>query len=125
MLENMSAGTAEQPRRMSRSRRRVRLPTDAHERRIEQLRRAYQRALGRKATLIEKAAMLRAALLTARAEAAALDATATLDDVVRLDRAAAAARARLSDLVGGFKRHKPVAVSSGPSLPDLMARHRT
>ena len=48
--------------------------------------------------------MSRAAALTARAEAAALDPDATLDDVVRIDNAAARARARLSDLIGGFAR---------------------
>jgi hypothetical protein len=40
-----------------------------------------------------------------RAEAAALDPNATLDDVVRVDNAAARARAKLSDLIG--LRRKP------------------
>ena len=66
--------------------------TAAQQRRIAQLKRAYQRELARKATVIEKAAIDRAAVLTARAEAAAIDAEASDEDVVRLDGAAHRAR---------------------------------
>jgi hypothetical protein len=81
MLENVAIQTPA----MSRPRRRPRLPTDAQARRVEQLRRAFQRILNRRPTLIEKAAMLRAAALVARAEALALDANADVLDVVRLN----------------------------------------
>src|SRR5262249_45727001 len=67
------------------------------ERRIRELRRAFQRVLKRRPTVIERTAMERAARLTARAEAAALDPAVTLDDLVRIDNLAARARARLGD----------------------------
>src|SRR5262245_47513515 len=72
----------------------------AQEHRAKQLRRAFQKALRRRPTTIERVVMARAAALTARAEAAALDPHVTLDDVVRVDNAAARARAKLADLIG-------------------------
>jgi hypothetical protein len=74
---------------MSRRRQRPRLPTDAQARRVEELRRAFQRLLGRRPTLIEKAAMLRSAALVARAEALALDPSADVNEVVKLNNLAA------------------------------------
>jgi hypothetical protein len=53
------------------------------------LRRAFQRVLNRRPTLIEKASMLRAAALVARAEALALDPNADVTDVVKLNNLAA------------------------------------
>jgi len=85
--------------------------------RVVQLKRAYQRALKRKPTVIEQVAMTRAALLTARAEAAALDPNASHDDVVRLDNAAARSRAKLFDLIGVTRR-----ASAGPSFLQAEAR---
>jgi hypothetical protein len=70
---------------MLRPRQRPRLPTDAQARRVEELRRAFQRTLNRRPTLIEKAAMLRAAALVARAETAALDPNADVSEVVKLN----------------------------------------
>jgi hypothetical protein len=81
MLENVAI----QVPTMSRSRRRPRLPTDAQARRVEQLRRAFQRVLNRRPTLIEKASMRRAAALVARAEMLALDPNANVADVVKLN----------------------------------------
>jgi hypothetical protein len=81
MLENVAI----QVPAMSRPRRRPRLPTDAQARRVEELRRAFQRMLNRRPTLIEKASMLRAAALVARAEALALDPNADVADVVKLN----------------------------------------
>jgi hypothetical protein len=74
---------------MSRRRQRPRLPTDAQARRVEELRRAFQRLLNRRPTLIEKAAMLRSAALVARAEALALDPNADVNKVVKLNNLAA------------------------------------
>jgi hypothetical protein len=85
MLENVVI----QVPAMSRSRRRPRLPTEAQARRVEELRRAFQRVLNRRPTLIEKASMLRAAARVARAEALALDPNANVADVVKLNNLAA------------------------------------
>src|SRR5438874_652192 len=81
MLENAAVQVTPMPR----PRRRPRLPTDAQARRVEQLRRAFQRVLRRRPTLVEKASMLRAAALVARAEALALDPNANVADVVKLN----------------------------------------
>jgi hypothetical protein len=59
------------------------------------LKRAFQRELGRKPTCLQRTAIDRAATLTAKAEAAALDPVTTANDVVRLDHAAARARAEM------------------------------
>jgi hypothetical protein len=101
MLENMSAETAVMPR----SRRWVRLPTEPLARRVEQLRRAYQRALGRKATMIEKADMLRAALLVAKAEQLALDPRTDVHELVKLTNLADRAVRRLG--FDGLHRRQP------------------
>ena len=69
--------------------------SDAQARRMLALKRAYQRELAHKPTLIQKTLIDRAAVLTAKAEAAALDPTTTANDVVRLDHAAARARAEM------------------------------
>jgi hypothetical protein len=71
-------------------------PVNANqERRAAALRRAFQRELGCKPTTIEGTLMDRAAVLTAKAEAAALNPATTANDVVRLDHAAARARAAM------------------------------
>jgi hypothetical protein len=80
MLENTSVQVTTIPRR----RQRPRLPIEAQARRVEELRRAFQRSLNRRPTLIEKAAMLRAAALVARAEAAALDPTMPVAELTKL-----------------------------------------
>jgi hypothetical protein len=67
----------------------------AQVRRTSALRRAFQRELGRKPTCLQRTAMDRAATMTAKAEAAALDPATTANDVVRLDNAAARARAEM------------------------------
>jgi hypothetical protein len=105
MLQNMATHTSAKASAIT-----------AQERRMAQLRRAYQRVLRRKPTMIERAAMERAARLTARAEVAALDPDATLDDVVRIDNAAARARARLADLIGGLGRRKKEPAGLGALL---------
>jgi hypothetical protein len=48
------------------------------------LRRAYTRAVGHKATTIERTAVLKAALLTAKAEAAALDPHTGVEELTKL-----------------------------------------
>jgi len=80
MLENASVQVTPVPRR----RQRPRLPIEAQARRVEELRRGFQRSLNRRPTLIEKAAMLRAAALVARAEAAALDPTMSVAELTKL-----------------------------------------
>jgi hypothetical protein len=116
VLENVPVQATATSRPKHKPGRRKRLPDEPQARRVESLRRAYQRGIGRKLTLLERAAMLRAATLTVRAEMAALDANASLEDVVRLDNAAARARAKLVDLVGSLKRHKPVGPTFGERL---------
>jgi hypothetical protein len=69
--------------------------SQAQVRRTLALKRAFQRELGRKPTCLQRTAIDRAATLTAKAEAAALDPLTTANDVVRLDRAAARARAEM------------------------------
>jgi len=64
-------------------------------RRTLALKRAFQRELGRKPTCLQRTAIDRAATLTAKAEAAVLDPLTTANDVVRLDHAAARARAEM------------------------------
>jgi hypothetical protein len=91
MLEHTRIQTAA----MSRPRRRPRLPIEAQARRVEELRRAFQRVLNRRPTLIEKAAMLRAAALVARAEAAALDPNMDVAELTKLTNIAARAERRL------------------------------
>jgi hypothetical protein len=95
ILENASVQAAA----MSRRRRRPRLPSAGQERRIEELRRAFQR---NRPTLIEKAAMLRAAALVARAEALALDPNADVGEVVKLNNLAGRA---LRSLTGERRAH--------------------
>jgi hypothetical protein len=97
-VENLSVQAAT----MSRPRQRPRLPTDAQARRVEELRRAFQRSLNRRPTLIEKAAMLRAAALVARAEALALDPNADVNQVVKLNNLAGRA---LRSLTGERRAH--------------------
>jgi hypothetical protein len=83
-----------------------RTPTAQLEHRIACLRRAYGRGLGRKPSLVEEAAMARAARLTARAEAAAADPTVDLNSLVRIDNAAARARASMDAvLANGLAGH--------------------
>ena len=81
MLEN----TAVQGAATTRPWRRPRLPTEPQQRRVEELRRAFQRMLKRRPTLVEKADILRAAALVARAEAAALDPNADIHQVIRIN----------------------------------------
>jgi hypothetical protein len=83
--------TSIQAAAMSRPRRRPRLPSAGQERRVEELRRAFQRTLNRRPTLIEKAGMLRAAALVARAEALALDPGADVTELVKVNNLAARA----------------------------------
>jgi hypothetical protein len=87
MLENTSVQVTPVPRR----RQRPRLPIEVQARRVEELRRGFQRALNRRPTLIEKADMLRAAALVARAEAAALDPTMPVAELTKLVNIAARA----------------------------------
>jgi hypothetical protein len=81
--------------------------------RLAQLKRAYQRALGRHPTTVQRTAIQRAALLTVRAEASAFDPTASSNDIVRLDNAARRAR---NDMLRTFE--KP---TKRPSMRDIEA----
>jgi len=76
------------------------------------LKRAYQRELAHKPTLIQKTLIDRAATLTALAERAALDPATTANDLVRLDNKAERARAEMFASFGG--RKQPI-----PSLEEL------
>ena len=82
--------------------------------RARRLRRSFVRQfLKRKPTRLEAAVVDRAALMTALAEAAAVDPTVHPDTVVRLDGAAARARAALLKL-------RPPKEPALPSLQELM-----
>jgi hypothetical protein len=65
---------------------------DALSKRIRYLKRAFGKGLGHKPSTLQSAAIARAAVLTAKAEQAALDPDTTLNDLVRVDAAAARAR---------------------------------
>jgi hypothetical protein len=93
--------------------RRPRLPSAGQERRIEELRRAFQRRLNRRPTLIEKAAMLRAAALVARAEALALDPNADVNEVVKLNNLVSRALRSLPGERGAHARLDPDAPLAG------------
>jgi hypothetical protein len=67
--------------------------------RVQQLKRSFQRVLRKRPTMVQRTAMERAAVLSYRAELAARDPTADLDAVLRADKAAAAARAMLGELL--------------------------
>src|SRR5262249_54709168 len=97
-------------------------PIAAPDRRIAELRRAFQRALRRRPTMLERTAIERAARLTWRGGAGAVDVNPTPDGVVRLDNAATRARSRLEALTGvpPGKRRKPVPLSS---FDDLLSGH--
>ena len=83
--------------------------------RARRLRRSFVRQfLRRKPTRLESAVIDRAALMTALAEAAALDPMVHPDTVVRLDGAAARARAALSKL--------SLPKSAVPPLRELLNR---
>jgi hypothetical protein len=68
---------------------------DAQARRAAALRRAFQRELNHKPTTLQRTLIDRAVILTARAEIAALDPNTSPNDCVRLDGAAARARAAM------------------------------
>jgi hypothetical protein len=71
----------------------------AQERRAQALRRAFQRTLGHKPTTLQRTLMDRAAIMTARAEIAAADPATSANDCVRLDGAAARARAAMFEAI--------------------------
>jgi hypothetical protein len=111
MLENAPVQVTTVPRR----RQRPRLPIEAQARRVEELRRGFQRSLNRRPTLIEKAAMLRAAALVARAETAALDPAVPVGELTKLVNIADRAVRRL-----GLK----IEAASGPPRGLERARAR-
>jgi hypothetical protein len=80
--------------------------------RVAVLRRAYQRQLNRRPTTLERAAMERAARLVAKAEAVAIDAAVTVDDVVRITNLARRAEVSLYALIGSPAR-RPLPVGHG------------
>ena len=92
-------------------------PRDAQAKRTVALRRSLLRLLKRKPTTAERHMLDRAARLTARAEAAANDHTVPINDVVRIDNAAARARAAWARLAG--TRRAPQVLS----LAEHLARH--
>jgi hypothetical protein len=71
---------------------RDRMHTDALSKRITYFKKAFGKGLGHKPSTLQSAAILRAATLTAKAELAAADPGTTLNDLVRVDAAAARAR---------------------------------
>jgi hypothetical protein len=116
MLETASVQVTPVPRR----RRRPRLPIEAQARRVEELRRGFQRALNRRPTLIEKAAMLKAAALTARAEAASLDPTMPVAELTKLANIADRAVRRLP--LDGLRRRPMSTLREVRQRWDLQAQ---
>jgi hypothetical protein len=86
------------------------------------LRRAFQRALGTKPTLHQKMLRDRAAVLTVKAEQAALDPATSANDVVRLDGAAARARAAMFESFA--KKGDPAPVPMRNQLAQELADER-
>jgi hypothetical protein len=84
------------------------------------LRRAYQRELRTKPTLIQRTLIDRAAVLTAKAEAAALDPAVTLNDLVRLDNKPERARAEMFE---SFAEREPVRVPPGAARRGVRQKH--
>lgn len=76
---------------------------DALSKRIAHLRKAYAKGLGRKASTLEAAAILRAATLSAEAELALLDPSVSLNDKTRIDGAAARARRDMAAVLQATK----------------------
>ena len=64
----------------------------ALDRRADELRRAYQRRLNHRPTILQRAIMSNAAVLTARAEIASADPACSINDYVRACRVASEAR---------------------------------
>lgn len=83
------------------------------QRRVAALRRAYQRLLGRKPTVLERALIDR----VSRAEAVTLDLTTSTADFYRADSIARKARAEFDRIIA--KRDNAPAL--GPSLAEYLA----
>jgi hypothetical protein len=75
--------------------------------RLDELKRAYQRMLRRRPTMVEKALMDRAALMTVRAEMAAGNPKADSNTIVRLDNAARRSRNDFERVCGIEHARKP------------------
>lgn len=88
---------------------------DVQERRVFALKRAFQRTLGRKPTLLQQTLIDRAAVMTVRAEAAASDPTVSIVDLVRVDNAAARARQAMAALISEPREQQQ------PSYTEIMA----
>jgi hypothetical protein len=88
--------------------------TDALSRRITHFKKAFGKGLGHKPRTLESAAILRAATLSAKAELAAADPTTSANDLVRLDNAAARARADMRAALA------PKRDQSAPTLGDIL-----
>jgi hypothetical protein len=90
--------------------------------RLDELRRALQRQLNRKPTMVERALLDRAALMMLRAEMAARDPASKSDDVVRLDNVSRRALNDFARVAGIDTARKKVK----PSMADIereIARH--
>jgi hypothetical protein len=110
MLENMLDLTGNKP-----------TASTAQDIRVAELLRAYQRELGHRPTMLERHTMKRAALLTARAEAAAADPAASLDEVSRIDDRACRARSALADVIRAGRESAPHPQRKGPRLRSCRA----
>lgn len=81
--------------------------------RVAYFRRLFAKGVGRTPTALQKLAIARAAVMTAKAEAAALDPATTANDCVRLDGAAARARA---DMKAAIEADRPKPTLGPDSL---------
>jgi hypothetical protein len=88
--------------------------------RTASLRRAYQRALRCKPTLLEAYHLGYAAALTARAEQAAADASVSHEEAARISGAAARARADLVKVIEARRREAPASTAVTPKASSAM-----
>jgi hypothetical protein len=94
-----------------------------HAQRVAALKRAFQRQLGRRPTMIERTSMERAARLVARAEAATVDPNVAVEHVISLTNLARRAEVAVYDLIGWPERRPPPAVRDmGVSVTDQIAQ---
>jgi hypothetical protein len=79
----------------------------AQNRRVEELRRAYQRRLRRRPTVLQRTIMINACVLTARAEIIAADPRCPINDYVRACRVASEARAAVEAMLAQAEPEEP------------------
>jgi len=93
-------------------------PIEPLAKRVAYFRRLFAKGIGRTPTALQKHAVARAAQLSAEAERALADPAASINDKVRIDHAAARARADMAVAIAAGKP-KPM------TLPDLLRQEQS